>query len=85
MFTPGDEAAEPLLQLAATLSAKNAALFRVAHSGSGQILPAVAPEQPEADAICMIQSFYVAAARLARMRGIDPDNPRHLQKVTRTI
>jgi fructoselysine-6-P-deglycase FrlB-like protein len=32
----------------------------------------------------MIQSFYVAAVKLARMRNIDPDNPRHLQKVTRT-
>src|SRR6266566_349244 len=85
MFTPGDEAAQPLLQLADSLSTKNAALFRVEHSGSGRLLPAVAPDQPEADAICMIQSFYVAAAELAKLRGIDPDNPRHLQKVTRTI
>src|SRR5438105_812924 len=85
MFTPGDEAAVTLLKLAESLSAKNAALFRVAHSGSGRLLPALAPDQPEADAICMIQSFYVAAAELAKLRGIDPDNPRHLQKVTRTI
>jgi glucosamine--fructose-6-phosphate aminotransferase (isomerizing) len=32
----------------------------------------------------MIQSFYVAAVKLAKMRGINPDNPRHLQKITRT-
>ena len=30
------------------------------------------------------QAFYILAAQLAAARGLDPDQPRHLQKVTRT-
>ena len=47
-------------------------------------LPALAPDQPEADAICLLQSFYGMALRLAGLRGTDVDRPRHLKKVTRT-
>jgi glucosamine--fructose-6-phosphate aminotransferase (isomerizing) len=83
MFVPHDESADSLLQLAQGLAAKNAALFTVSHDPPG-LLPALPAEQPEADAVCMIQSFYIAAVKLARMRGIDADKPRHLQKVTRT-
>jgi len=34
--------------------------------------------------VCLIQSFYAMMVRLAEQLGIDPDRPRHLQKVTRT-
>jgi glucosamine--fructose-6-phosphate aminotransferase (isomerizing) len=47
-------------------------------------LPALAPEQSDADAICQIQSFYAFLVRLAERRGTDIDSPPHLQKVTRT-
>ena len=36
------------------------------------------------DPIVAIQVFYMMAARLAVARGLDPDKPRHLSKVTRT-
>lgn len=36
------------------------------------------------DPIAAIQTFYIAAAQLAVARGLDPDAPRHLAKVTRT-
>jgi glucosamine--fructose-6-phosphate aminotransferase (isomerizing) len=39
---------------------------------------------PDLDPIVAIQSFYVMAARLAEARGMDPDAPRHLSKVTKT-
>jgi glucosamine--fructose-6-phosphate aminotransferase (isomerizing) len=39
---------------------------------------------PDLDPIVAIQAFYVMAARLAKARGLDPDRPRHLSKVTRT-
>jgi glucosamine--fructose-6-phosphate aminotransferase (isomerizing) len=39
---------------------------------------------PDLDPIVAIQSFYVMAAHLARARGMDPDRPRHLAKVTKT-
>jgi glucosamine--fructose-6-phosphate aminotransferase (isomerizing) len=41
-------------------------------------------EHPSLDPILAIQSFYVMAAGLAVARGMDPDQPRHLSKVTRT-
>jgi glucosamine--fructose-6-phosphate aminotransferase (isomerizing) len=39
--------------------------------------PAIAP-------MLLAQSFYRMADALAAARGIDPDNPPHLAKVTRT-
>lgn len=40
---------------------------------------------PELDPACAIQAFYGMAAQLAEARGLDPDQPRHLSKVTKTV
>jgi glucosamine--fructose-6-phosphate aminotransferase (isomerizing) len=85
MFTPADESASGLRALAADLRAKGAALFAVDPGApDDRSLPALTPDHPEADAVCMIQSFYAMAVRLAELRGKDVDHPRHLKKVTRT-
>jgi glucosamine--fructose-6-phosphate aminotransferase (isomerizing) len=81
VFLPSDEAAVGLRHLAADLCAKGAALFGTGPDGA---LPVLDGDHPETDAICLIQSFYAMATRLAERLGIDPDRPRHLQKVTRT-
>ena len=39
---------------------------------------------PEFDPIMAIQSFYPMVEALARLRGLDPDKPPHLSKVTQT-
>jgi glucosamine--fructose-6-phosphate aminotransferase (isomerizing) len=39
---------------------------------------------PDLDPIVAIQAFYVMAAKLSAARGLDPDRPRHLSKVTKT-
>ena len=39
---------------------------------------------PDLDPIVAIQAFYVMAAQLSAARGLDPDQPRHLSKVTKT-
>jgi glucosamine--fructose-6-phosphate aminotransferase (isomerizing) len=39
---------------------------------------------PDLDPIVAIQAFYVMAANLSKARGMDPDRPRHLSKVTKT-
>jgi glutamine---fructose-6-phosphate transaminase (isomerizing) len=85
MFMPADAARQGLQTLVGNLRAKGASLF-VAEPGEAALgrLPSLAPDHPEADAICQIQSFYGLAVRLAQQRGIDVDRPRHLQKVTRT-
>ncbi|MGE5271745.1 MAG: SIS domain-containing protein [Thiohalocapsa sp.] len=81
VLMPGDEADAGLRQLAGDLRAKGAALFVAEPDGS---LPAVMPDLPETDAVCLIESFYAMIVQLAARLGIDPDRPRHLQKVTRT-
>ena len=39
---------------------------------------------PDLDPIVAIQTFYKMAAELSAARGMDPDQPRHLSKVTKT-
>lgn len=85
IFMPTDEAASGMRRLAATLRGKGAAVFVAEHeSPLRDRLPVVAPDHPVADALCLIQSFYAMAVALAGRRGLDVDQPRHLQKVTRT-
>lgn len=47
----------------------------------------VVPDSPHEllDPLCHIQAFYIAAAALAEARGLDPDAPRRLKKVTKTL
>jgi glutamine---fructose-6-phosphate transaminase (isomerizing) len=84
-FNPSDEAARSIADLAADLRQKGACVL-VAEPGSPQKgrLAALAPDYPDADAICMVQSLYAFLVELAARRGTDADQPRHLQKVTRT-
>jgi glucosamine--fructose-6-phosphate aminotransferase (isomerizing) len=85
MFVPNDEAAADFPKLADDLVAKHAAVFTTANQGAGMIrLPALARDNAETDAVCLIQSFYGMMVGLAEQRGMSADRPRHLQKVTRT-
>ncbi len=85
MFMPTDEAAAGMAGLAADLRQKGTALFTTeAGAAGGGRLPALAPDHPETDAVCLIQSFYAMLIGLAERLGADVDRPRHLQKVTRT-
>ena len=85
VFAPTDEAAIGVSELAADLRRKGAYVL-VAEPGEETFgrLPTLAPEHPDADAVCLMQSFYAFLVRLAARRGADVDRPRHLQKVTRT-
>jgi len=88
MFVPDDAAAEGLKRLADDLAGKGAALFiagaRRDKTTGPPWLPGLGPDHPETDAVCLIQSFYAMMMRLAERLGIDPERPRHLQKITRT-
>jgi len=85
MFMPTDAAATGMRALAADLRGKGAALFSADHGAEAPgRLPVLTPDHPDADAVCLIQSFYALAIRIAEQRGVDVNRPRHLQKVTRT-
>ena len=81
VLMPSDAAETGMRRLVADLGSKGAALIV---AGPGGSLPALAPDHPATDAVCLIQGFYAMLVRLAARLGIDPDRPRHLQKVTRT-
>jgi len=86
MFMPGDAAAAGLAELATWLSGKGSILFATAPGGGApHRLAALPAEQPETDAVCLIQSFYTLIVSLAERLGTDIDRPRNLNKVTRTL
>jgi glucosamine--fructose-6-phosphate aminotransferase (isomerizing) len=85
IFMPSDEAAYNLAELANDLSRKSAAVFMTGDDCAGaRQLQSLPPDHPETDAVCLIQTFYGLAIRLAQHRGTNIDQPPHLQKVTRT-
>ncbi|HUF46037.1 MAG TPA: SIS domain-containing protein [Aestuariivirgaceae bacterium] len=84
MFMVMDETAPGLGQLARDLVSKGAAVYFAGGEAAAVRLPALPPDHPEADAVCLIQSFYKLALNLAGRLGIDVDRPRHLHKITRT-
>jgi glutamine---fructose-6-phosphate transaminase (isomerizing) len=83
-FTPRDAAQAGVEGLLEDLRRKGAAVIATQASQDRGLLPTLAPGQPDADAICLIQAFYHLLVRIAASRGNDVDRPRHLQKVTST-
>jgi glucosamine--fructose-6-phosphate aminotransferase (isomerizing) len=85
MFIASDATASGMRELARELCGKSASLICADPAGGkAGDLPTLPPDHPDADALCLIQSFYGMALRLAAARGVDADRPRHLSKVTRT-
>ena len=86
IFMPGDASAANLTELTIDLGRKGASVFVTSGNSSsgGCGLPILAPDHPDVDAVCLIQSFYALAINIAQHRGINIDQPRHLQKITRT-
>jgi glucosamine--fructose-6-phosphate aminotransferase (isomerizing) len=74
-----------VLQLAAEMRGRGARVILAAPDDVAErdlTLPVAAT--PDLDPIVAVQSFYMMAAQLSAARGMDPDRPRHLSKVTRT-
>jgi glutamine---fructose-6-phosphate transaminase (isomerizing) len=84
MLTPTDGSAMGFSDLAADLRRAGASVLVTGSDAKLGQLPALAPDQADADAICLIATFYALLPRLAALRGTNVDSPRHLQKVTRT-
>lgn len=85
ILAPRGPAQAGLLTLAREMRERGARVLLAAPEGTpGAELPLATTEHEDLDPIAVAQSFYVAAEALARARGLDPDHPRHLRKVTRT-
>jgi glucosamine--fructose-6-phosphate aminotransferase (isomerizing) len=85
MFATRGPAQASVIKLAAEMRDRGARVLLAAPDDVAErdlTLP-VAPT-PDLDPIVAIQAFYVMAAQLAVARGMDPDRPRHLSKVTKT-
>ncbi|PYY66525.1 iron dicitrate transport regulator FecR, partial [Pseudomonas jessenii] len=85
VFAPRGAEQAGLLSLAADMRQRGARVLLAAPDDVlERDLTLTCAEHPALDPILAIQSFYVMAAGLAVARGMDPDQPRHLSKVTRT-
>jgi glucosamine--fructose-6-phosphate aminotransferase (isomerizing) len=85
LLAPHGPAQAGLLALALQQRQRGAQVLLVAPPGTaGAQLPLLGSLHGDLDPICAVQSFYPMVEALARARGLDPDQPRHLRKVTLT-
>lgn len=88
VFSPEDETRASVRELAAKIRAQGGRVLIAESEGATEDaagrLPVPRPLHPACDSLPMILAFYRAAASLSVRRGLDPDEPRHLRKVTET-
>jgi len=85
-FAAGDAAEESVAQTSDALAAKGARVFTLAEGAEqATVLPHVRTGHWLTDPVAAIVSFYGMVEAVAVGRGIDPDAPRHLNKVTETV
>ena len=85
LFAPRGPAQAGLLALADEMRGRGARVLLAAPLGTpGAELPLSCTGNEDLDPISIVQSFYPMVEALARARGLNPDQPRHLAKVTKT-
>ena len=85
VFSQNDESRAGILALAAELRAQGAqVLLAGAHVANTLQLP-TEEAHPVIEPLLFAQSFYRMANTLSLARGLDPDAPPHLRKVTETL
>ncbi len=85
VFAPRGPEQPGLLALAEEMRGRGAKVLLAAPADVAERdLTLAVASHPVLDPILAIQTFYVMAAKLAEVRGLDPDAPRHLSKVTLT-
>lgn len=84
MFSQSDETERSVEDTAAALLERGAKVFLAGAGAAGATRLPTVRCAPLLEPILQIQSFYRAADALALARGLDPDRPPHLAKVTET-
>ena len=86
IFAPRSPEQDGLIALAREMRERGA---RVLLAAPGNIadrdLTLTTADDEVLDPLLAIQSFYLMAARLSEARGLNPDQPRYLAKITRTV
>ncbi len=82
-FAGSDRAGDDVRDTAREFQARGAQVALADPTGTSGALPAIAAH-PAIEPMLMIQSFYRMANALSVARGLDPDSPPYLQKVTQT-
>ncbi len=84
-FAVQDPAERGVVDVADRLAEKGANVFVTsARARHANVLHSVGADHYLTDPLTLIVSFYAMVERLAAERGIDPDKPRHLKKITET-
>ena len=84
-FAAADAAEGALAEVADALAGKGAAVFATTpRVRAATALEVVRTGHPLTDPLALIVSFYAMIEGLAVARGLNPDVPRHLKKVTET-
>jgi glucosamine--fructose-6-phosphate aminotransferase (isomerizing) len=85
-FAANDAAEQSLADVVDTLAGKGATVFATTPLvKKATVLPHARTDHWLTDPISAIVSFYGMVETVALSRGINPDTPRHLNKVTRTL
>lgn len=85
-FAAADAAEAPLAEIADSIAAKGAQAFATTSKVSTATqLEHIRTGHALTDPLSLIVSFYSMVEAFATSRGIDPDAPRHLKKVTETV
>ncbi len=85
VFALRGPAQQSLIALATEMRGRGAQVLLAAPADvPGRDLTLATAPQEDLDPITAIQSFYLLVEAVARARGANPDQPRHLSKVTTT-
>jgi glucosamine--fructose-6-phosphate aminotransferase (isomerizing) len=84
LFAQPDESLTGMVDLASGMDARGASVIRAGLPGGPGIRLPVPAADPLVTPILQISSFYRLVNALATARGLDPDRPPHLAKVTET-
>lgn len=80
-----DATLESVKKIVDVLRGAGADVFPAFEGASGEgVLPVVPGMHPATAPLAAVQSFYRMASDLSLTRGLDPDKPQHLKKVTET-
>ena len=85
VFRQADETGPGIDALIAEVVERGAVVLVAGDAPPGAIELPTRTTHPAVAPIVQIQSFYRAVESLSRARGLDPDRPAHLSKVTQTI